>query len=157
MKRIRLIVVTCVLAAGLPVLTGHGQEPKQEPRKLNDALTREVSELMKRKLENSQKILEGIAVNDFDKIGKHARELTLISKQVEWRVLKTPEYEVFSNEFARNAGDLVQKARDKNIDGAALAYVELTLTCVKCHKYVRETRQARLDLFDPPVFVRAQR
>ena len=46
---------------------------------------------------------------------------------------------------------LAQKARDRNLDGAALAYVDLTLACVKCHKYVREVRMTRLDdLFPPP-------
>ena len=41
----------------------------------------------------------------------------------------------------RIADDLVKKATEKNLDGAALAYVEMTLTCVKCHKHVREARK----------------
>jgi hypothetical protein len=157
MKKMNLIVVVLALAVGLPALSGHGQEPKREPKKLNDAIAKELGDLMKRKLENSQKVLEGVAMNDFDKIGKHADELIFISKQAEWKVLKTPEYELYSNEFRRNAADLVQKAKEKNLDGAALAYVDLTLTCVKCHKHVRETRKVRLDLPDPPVFVRTEK
>jgi hypothetical protein len=40
----------------------------------------------------------------------------------------------------------VKKAKDKNIDGVALAYVDVTLSCVRCHEYVREHRRdARLD------------
>ena len=30
-------------------------------------------------------------------------------------------------------------AKAKNIDGATLAYVQLTVNCVNCHKYVRES------------------
>ena len=29
---------------------------------------------------------------------------------------------------------------DKNLDGAALSYVDMTLMCVKCHQHVRETK-----------------
>jgi hypothetical protein len=157
MKNVKLVVVTCALAVGMPALSGHGQEPKREPKKLNDAIAKELGELMKRKLESSQKVLEGVVVNDFDKIRKNADELISISKQAEWKVLKTPEYELFSNEFRRNAGDLVQKAKEKNLDGAALAYVDLTLTCVKCHKYVRESRKVQFDLPDPPAIVRTEK
>jgi hypothetical protein len=52
---------------------------------------------------------------------------------------------VHSNEFRRIADDLVKSAKDKNLDGAALNYIELTMTCAKCHKYVREVRWARND------------
>ena len=50
-----------------------------------------------------------------------------------------------SNEFRRAVENLQEKAAQKNLDGAALGYVELTLTCVKCHKYVREAGMTRLD------------
>jgi cytochrome c556 len=100
--------------------------------------------LMHRKLNNAQKVLEGIAMKDFDKINAGGEELIAISKDAEWKVLKTPQYEMSSNEFRRNAEALVQNAKDKNLDAAALSYVEMTLTCVKCHKHVREVRMVRL-------------
>ena len=64
----------------------------------------------------------------------------VISKSLEWKVLKTPRYELHSNQFRRTLEELTDKAKEKNLDGAALSYVELTLTCVKCHKHVREKR-----------------
>jgi hypothetical protein len=124
------------LLLALPTLSGHGGEPKRDD-KLHD--------LMQRKLAASQKVLEGIAVNDFDKIRKQADELIDISKQTEWRALKTPQFELHSNDFRRIAENLGQNAKDKNLDGAALNYVELTLTCVKCHKYIRERRDTSID------------
>ena len=142
MKQVKSALWVLALAVGMPALSGHGQEPKKEPQRLDD--------LMKSKLQNSQKVLEGVALNDFDMIAKHADELIQVSKKAEWRVLKTPRYELYSNEFRRNAEDLVQKAKEKNLDGTALAYVDLTLTCVRCHKHVREVRKARLDLDAPP-------
>jgi hypothetical protein len=149
MKKLTLIVAMFALVAGIPTLSGHGLESKKEPKKLDDAIAKELSKLMKRKLENAQKVLEGIAMNDFDKIAKPADELISISKLAEWKVLKTPQYELYSNQFRRNAEDLVEKAKDKNLDGAALAYVDLTLTCVKCHKHVRDTRKVQLDFPGP--------
>jgi hypothetical protein len=122
-----------VLAMGLATLRGHGGD--------QDA----VSKLMRQKLEQAQKVLEGIALNDFGKIAKHGEELIQISKLAEWRVVKSPQYEVHSNAFRQAAETLIEKADQKNLDGAALAYLDLTLTCVKCHKYVREVRMTRLD------------
>jgi hypothetical protein len=66
-----------------------------------------------------------------------------VSKEVAWRVFKTPRYELHSNEFRRGIEALAEAAKVKNVDGAALAYVDLTLTCVRCHKYVRDMRQTR--------------
>jgi len=137
MRKVCYVAAVAILLTGLPILHGHGQDKKPEPKK--------VSELMRRKLENSQKVLEGVALNDFKMIDRHAEELIQISKAAEWRVVKTPQYEIYSTEFRRIAESLVQSAKDKNLDGTALTYVELTLTCVKCHKYVREVRWASLD------------
>ena len=137
MKNWKLILAVGALAGALPILWGHGAEPKQDPKK--------VEELMRCKLTASQKVLEGVAIADFDMISKHAAELMRVSKEAEWKVVQTPMYEVFSNDFRRNAETLIQKAEEKNLDGAALAYMELTMSCVKCHKHVREVRMTRRD------------
>jgi hypothetical protein len=143
----RMVLIMSALALAASALDGRCQV---EPPKGENASEKELADLMKRKLQNAQKVLEGIALDDFDKISKHAEELILISKQAEWKVLKTSQYEMFSNDFRRTAGELIENAKQKNLDGAALAYVDLTLTCVKCHKYVRESRQSRLDRWDEP-------
>lgn len=132
MKRTLLVVAGVAFLAGVSVVPGLGDEAKNK-----------VGALMKRKLEQAQKVLEGVALNDPEKIAKHAEELMLISKQAEWMVLKTPQYELYSNEFRRAAETLIKNAKDKNLDAAALSYVDMTLTCVKCHKHVREVRMVR--------------
>jgi hypothetical protein len=55
-------------------------------------------------------------------------------------VLKTRDYETMSDEFLRRIEAAKTAAKNKNIDAAALAYVDMTLSCVKCHKYVRDQR-----------------
>jgi hypothetical protein len=128
MKHVLVGVAVCLLVSEPIPLKSQGQESPK------------VAELMRKKLGHAQKVLEGIALNKFDEIGRSAEELILISKAAEWSVVKTPQYEIHSNSFRRAAESLVEKAKDKNVDGVALAYVDLTLSCVKCHKHVRDTR-----------------
>jgi hypothetical protein len=132
-KKVICLVAVVVVVAGVWALSGRGEQP------------RKVSDLMLAKLKHAQTVLEGVALNDFEKIRKNADELILISKAAEWRAVRSPQYELHSNEFRRAAEALVDKAKEKNLDGASLAYVEMTLCCVKCHKYVREVRMTRLD------------
>jgi len=150
--RFRSLVAIFTLLLALPIVGGRGEEPDKK-----DKQKEKVVELMRKKLKHSQLTLEGVTVGDFKKISESADELVLISRDAEWATIKTPRYEVFSNQFRDNPEDLIKKAKDKNLDGAALTYVELTLTCVKCHKYVREVRDARLDRKALPTLVRAEK
>lgn len=131
MKKVLLVALTLGMLAGPGLSPGEANNQKQ------------LNRIMVDKLKNSQKLLEGIALADFNKIASSAEELIQLSRTAEWLVLKTPRYEVHSNEFRRAAEVIIQKARAKNIDGTALAYLELTMSCVRCHQYVREVREAR--------------
>ena len=100
--------------------------------------------LMVEKLDKAKTILEGIAVADFKKIVTSAEKLIQLSKTEEWFALKTPRYELHTNEFRRAAETLADKAQHKNLDGVTLAYFDLTMSCVRCHQHVRDVRDARL-------------
>ena len=104
-----------------------------------------VSVFMRAKLLNSQKIIEGLATEDFDLIAKNAQQMSLLSLAEDWQVLETPEYNQHSMEFRRIADALTDAAKKKNLDGAALHYVDVTLKCVNCHKYVRKVKTAQLE------------
>jgi len=134
MRRILLVCIGVAVLLVFLLTRAVGADPKDK-----------VAELMQRKLQQSQQVLAGIALNDFNKIAKHAEELIEISKTAQWRVLKTPRYEMYSNDLRKTAETMVQNAKDRNLDAATLSYVELTLTCVKCHKHVREERMTRRD------------
>jgi hypothetical protein len=131
----RFFFLSVFLAVGIDFVCQHGQSQEQKG----------LQELMQRKLKHSQKVLEGLALKNFDLIAANAEELVLVSKTTEWKVVKTPKYELYSNEFRRNAEEMIQKAKEKNLDGAALAYVDMTLNCIKCHKYVRDVRMTKLE------------
>lgn len=102
-----------------------------------------LNQLMIDKLRHSQSLLQGIALSDFAKITSAAEELIALSKTAEWFAHKTPRYEVHSNDFQRACEVLIQKAKAKNLDGVVLAYMDLTMSCVRCHQYLREMRDAR--------------
>lgn len=105
-----------------------------------------LTQLMRDKLTASQRLLEGIALADYNAIGRNADELIRISRTAEWLAYKTNHYEMHSNDFRRAAEQISTKAKAKNIDGVMLAYHDLVNSCVRCHKYVREIRDARQPL-----------
>lgn len=98
------------------------------------------AEFMRQKLEFAKKVLEGLTLEDYDGIAKNARALKLLSQAAEWEVPTIPnanEYIALTTEFQKAADDMRQKAKEKNVDGATLAYLRLTMTCVNCHRVVR--------------------
>jgi len=134
-------------------LAGHGQDNKTaQPRKPREVAAAEpkidpakVKALMRRKLENSQKILEALTLNDLDAAGRHASDLLKLRKDPNFRVIKTPEYELWSDQFTRSAEDLIKAAKDKNLEAGKLSYLGMTLSCFHCHTYVRDFKKTQVD------------
>jgi hypothetical protein len=135
--------VVSVLGLTVPLVSGLDGPTKQDKPAKPIKVDTKVGALMQEKLKHSQKVLEGIALNDFDIIAKNAQSLLALSEKAEWKVFPTPPYLMYSNEFQRAAEKLIKDAKDKNLDGATLAYMEMTLNCVRCHKYVRSVRMTR--------------
>jgi cytochrome c556 len=104
---------------------------------------------MRMKLDHAQRALEGLAVEDFDMLEDAAEGMSLMSLASHWNVLQTQEYLDQSSEFRRAAESLKRAAEDNNLEGATLAYIEVTMSCVKCHKYMREMQLARADFGSP--------
>jgi hypothetical protein len=101
----------------------------------------QLSTFMKAKLDHSAKVLEGLAREDFDLIAEHSTAISLLCEDELWSVLQTPEYLERSKEFRRSVYAITEAARKKNLEAAAFAYVDSTMKCVTCHKYVRQTRK----------------
>jgi hypothetical protein len=102
-----------------------------------DRKSRATKEFMRDKLENSQKILEGLALEDFNLISAKARKLSAMSQEASWQVFDNPDYVQYSAEFRKAVDGLARASERKNIDAATLAYVKVTMSCVECHKFVR--------------------
>lgn len=136
--RLIIIFTTALILAGTANLNAQDQGQEQN-----------VETFMRAKLVHSQKVLEGLTSDDLEMVAKNAQEMSLLSLASTWQVIETPEYARRSSEFRRAVDDLRKAAREDNLDGATLSFVNVTLKCVECHKYVRSVRHAKIDL--PPV------
>jgi hypothetical protein len=126
-----LLAATLAMVAGMPA----AEPPVVEPDK--------VAAFMRAKLGHSQNVLEGLAIEDFDLIDRGANDLALASQASSWQVLQTADYARHSDEFRRSCNTLRTAAKARNLDGAALAWMEVTMKCIQCHKYVRDTERGR--------------
>jgi cytochrome c556 len=122
---------TITLLAIALVLTGMSASLAQ------DRKSRATKEFMREKLENSQKILEGLALEDFNLISAKAQKLSAMSQAVGWQVFDNPDYAQQSVDFRKAVEGLSRAAERKNIDAATLSYMKVTMSCVDCHKLVR--------------------
>jgi hypothetical protein len=105
-----------------------------------------LADMMQKKLKSAHLVLDGVAIGDFKQIATGGQTLIQLAKSETWQLIRSPHYETHSADFIRATEKLVKKAQDKNMDGAALAYVEMTLSCVRCHQYVRDhRREARIE------------
>jgi hypothetical protein len=100
----------------------------------------DLSAFMKVKLRHAERVLEGLATEDYELIAKNSQAMSLLCVDEMWAVLQTPEYRERSLEFRRSVDAITEAARQKNLEAAALSYVDATMKCVSCHKYVRRTR-----------------
>ena len=135
-KLLLRLVASSLAAVCLGVVARAGNDP-------------ETSEIMQHKLLHAQFILRGIALQDFPLIQTNALQLVKLSEMTGWQARQTPEYALFSLEFRRHAEGLARAAKSKNIDAAALAYTQLTFSCVSCHKHLRGDSATRASLVLP--------
>ena len=95
------------------------------------------SKFMQRKLDDSRNVVAGLATEDYEMIAKAAQDLMLLSHEADWKVITTPEYLKMSGEFRDAAARLRDAGKKKNLDAATIAYFEVTLSCVRCHRQIR--------------------
>jgi hypothetical protein len=129
--RVVLLVLAATVAGGL---IAYGASQKRSP----------LQQYMRQKLEHAQYALEGLALEDFKLIEKNATAMRKLSDDARWRITPNLDYLRRSAEFQDLAAELAAKAKARNLEGATLAYVQLTINCVNCHKLVRDERLVTL-------------
>jgi hypothetical protein len=133
----KTILLAGMLIAGSGLgfgLTLKTQEQEQQP-------LIEKRAFMQQKVEHAKQIVEALALENYESIAKNAQDLMLISNESRWNAYQTPEYIEMSKEFRVAAERLREASREKNIDSATLSYFEMTLSCVRCHKYLRQKKR----------------
>lgn len=126
MSRISLIVCTLAVLGGM-TLAFAADEPEKKP-----------SVWMRTKLDNSQKILSALATEDFDAIIHSAKSMNTLSELEKHVRANAPGYRTQLQIFHAANEDLIKQAKKNNLDGCALAFHQLTLSCVNCHKALRD-------------------
>lgn len=96
-----------------------------------------LANFMRAKLDASGQILEGLCTEDFALIETGARKLTIMSEAAQWRVTNDAMYRQHSAEFQDVAKRLQKAAKETNLEGAALAWIDATMSCIECHRWVR--------------------
>jgi hypothetical protein len=135
-KMMRSLLVGGVLASLALVLAlatvGAKAAGNQEPKR------QDFQPIMRQKLKHAQALIEGLANEDFAMIRDNARSLREIAGDAQWKVSPTLAYVKYSGEFASIADELERRAGERNLNGATLSYIRLTINCIDCHKFVRD-------------------
>ena len=95
---------------------------------------------MKKKLDYSKNILEGISLGDFDKVNQNATKLRGLSKFETFVRRGTPGYRAQADAFDRSLAEIIRQADKENIEGMTLGFHQLTISCVSCHRQLREAK-----------------
>jgi hypothetical protein len=132
-----LLAVTCLTAFWW--VTAAADQPNE------DALTA----FMRGKLDAAESVLEGLVTEDFELIQQGADQMHVMSQRAEWNVITTPVYVQYSDDFRRAVERLGNAAKGQNLEAAALAQLQVTLSCINCHKHLRGAKVALKDF--PPL------
>ncbi len=96
---------------------------------------------MRKKLDYTQEILAGIAVADYDRIATNASAMRALGRVEAFVRGRTPGYRNQMQIFEDATDELLRQAEKENVDGAALAFTQLTISCVNCHKQLRQAER----------------
>jgi hypothetical protein len=127
-----LILTALLLATGFGP-AAHGQSQERE-----DAESRtEPSVWMKRKLEYSKGILAGLADGDYETIQENAEAMQSLSRFEAFVRGRSPEYRAQMQVFQDANREIIVQSKRRSVEGAALGFTQLTISCVNCHKSLR--------------------
>jgi hypothetical protein len=114
------------------------QEKKAAAEQEAPTADAEPSLWMRKKLDYSKEILEGISTADFDQIAKNAEAMRALGKVEAFVRSRTPGYRTQMQIFDEANAEILKQANRDNLEGSALAFTQLTISCVNCHKQIRE-------------------
>lgn len=137
-----LVLVLTVLMSSVVAQDAQKQEAGKQDANKTETPAKEESHpsvWMKLKLDYSQKILQGLAEGDFDRIAQNAEAMQAFNKFESLLRRRPPGYVAQLELFKDANAELIKQANRENLDGATLAYTQLTLSCIHCHKRLRES------------------
>ena len=132
-----LLAMSAVIAALATFLVCPSSGQEKKPVKQEKA-----SVWMEKKREFTQNILVALTQADFAEIERNAENMNFVGYLEKWeRGGARPDYKRQMTYFEFANQELIRHAKEKNIDGATLAFNPLTTSCVQCHKVVRDAKK----------------
>jgi hypothetical protein len=130
------VVVVCLglIAASSAYVVWQHRSVAQEPG------TAERAAFMRLKLQPAKEILEGVSLEHYEGILANAERIRQLTLDESWMVIQTEDYRRESDEFRRSVTLIAEAAKNENLDGATLAYMQMTLNCVRCHRQIRSQK-----------------
>jgi len=132
------VAVITIIFAGI-WFAAPGMSQDKKPSKKDE----ELRTFMRKKLDACNQVLEGLVTEDGLMVIAGAKALNELSNAEKWRVSNDPIYRQFSEEFTRTTKKLQSAAEKENFDDVALKWIDATMSCVECHKWVRGMRVAK--------------
>ena len=97
-----------------------------------------VSFWMEKKLEYTQDILRGLATGDLELVEEKSEQMRVVSRIEGWVRNRKPGYRAQFQAFRFANAEILRNAEADNLDGATIAFQQLTISCVSCHKILRD-------------------
>jgi hypothetical protein len=131
------VLFTVPMVVIVLVLSSVGKSQEQATGKSKDLTSNQM--LMRDKLIQMNRILEGITLDKFDQVEASAKTLKMISRAASWHIADpTPRYDRLSKNFQEETTDLERHAKEQNVEAATLDLVRLNVTCTQCHQHMRD-------------------
>lgn len=126
-------------AAAALFLQGAVAQDKPEPApKSGLERTAELQKFMRKKLEASNKILEGLTTENSGLVKEGADAMSTMCDAEQWRISKDVMYRQFSDDFQRATQSLSESAKAADLDKALVRWMDVTMQCIDCHRFVRD-------------------
>ena len=125
-KHLSILLAVLFVASGASVLVRSQTHPTTQT-------------LMKAKTGYAHRLLDAVVLEEFEVMKDQAFRLKAVAETADWNVATSPAFVRESEAFIRASDRLLEAAREEDGDAAALAYVDVTLSCVHCHRLIRES------------------
>jgi hypothetical protein len=96
---------------------------------------------MKKKLDYSQALLAALAMGDFEAIKTNGNQMKLLNRVEGFVRRRNPTYKKQIRMFEESCQAIVDSAAEQDLSGATLAFNQLTVNCVQCHRTLRQQPQ----------------
>ena len=133
------LVYSQSMTLGTPVQEPDKKKQPQDDSSVDKKETPEhaLEKFMRQKLHSSNQILEGLCTDDLKMVSDGAKSLKKMSGEEQWRVSNDILYKRYSGEFVQAVEELQKESEDNDMDGTSMAWVNVTMKCLKCHEWVR--------------------